>query len=180
MKRVSVLAIAAFSLFTQPVWAMRTRVHEMAESQQYGQKAGGMLGRGVINAVTCFVDPLVNIVNETKAGPPLVGTLTGIGKGLGCGVLRLGSGATDIVTFWVPGFNGFPVSDSYENCLTTSNAPANSWNSSEARPAYTPPAAAPAPAAWEVPMAEPGAAQMPASAPAQEPVHHKAKKVWTK
>ncbi len=163
--------MAAFTLFTQPVWAMRTRAHEMAESQRYGQKAGGMLGRGVINAVTCFVDPLVNIVNETKAGPPLVGTLTGVGKGLGCGVLRLGSGATDIITFWVPGFNGFPVSDSYENCLATSAAPA-SWNNAEAQPAYTPPAA---PAAWEVPTAEPGAAQTPA----QEPVH-KAKKVWTK
>jgi hypothetical protein len=23
----------------------------------------------------------------------------------------------DLVTFWVPGFNGFPVSDSYEDCL---------------------------------------------------------------
>ena len=174
MKRLSVLAIVVFAFSAQPAWAMRTRVHEMAESQQYGQKAGGMLGRGVINAVTCFVDPLVNIVNETKAGPPLVGTLTGIGKGLGCGVLRLGSGATDIITFWVPGFNGFPVSDSYENCLTTSNAPAL-WNSSEAQPAYTPPAAAPAPAAWEVSTAEPGAAQTPV----QQPVH-KAKKVWTK
>lgn len=171
MRRLPVLVIAVFALSTQPAWATRTRVHEMAESQQYGQKAGGMLGRGVINAVTCFVDPLVNIVNETKAGPPLVGTLTGIGKGLGCGVLRLGSGATDIVTFWVPGFNGFPVSDSYENCLTTSAAPA-AWNNAQVQPAYTAPAAAPA--AWEVPTAEPGAAQTPA----QEPV--KAKKAWVK
>jgi len=23
----------------------------------------------------------------------------------------------DVATFWVPGFNGFPVSDSYDNCL---------------------------------------------------------------
>ena len=176
MKRLPVLAIAAFVFSTQPVWAMRTRVHEMAESQQYGQKAGGMLGRGVINGVTCFVDPLVNIVNETKAGPPLVGTLTGIGKGLGCGVLRLGSGVTDIVTFWVPGFNGFPVSDSYENCLASREQ--TGWSSStnaampEAQPVYTPPVQ-PA-AAMEVPTAEPGAAQAP------EPVVKHKKKTWTK
>lgn len=179
MKRVNVvIAVAAVLLWTQPVWAMRTRAHEMAESQRYGQKAGGMIGRGAINVVTCFVDPLVNIVNETKAGPPLVGTLTGIGKGLGCGVLRLGSGATDIVTFWVPGFNGFPVSDSYENCMATaspgavSGTSANTWSGSEAQQAP----AAPAAPAWEVPTAEPGAAQAPA---AQEPAH-KPKKVWTK
>lgn len=107
---------------SSPAWAMRTRVHEAAESPQYKRKFGGMLGRGLLNGVTCFVDPIVNIVNETRNGPPLVGTLTGVGKGLGCGVLRLGSGVIDVGTFWVPGFNGFPVSDSYENCLAGSDA----------------------------------------------------------
>ena len=43
MKRLPVLAIAVFVLSTQPAWATRTRVHEMAESSRYGQKAGGML-----------------------------------------------------------------------------------------------------------------------------------------
>lgn len=172
MKRVSLFAVAVLALTTQPAWAARTRVHEMAESQRYGQKAGGMIGRGAINVVTCFVDPLVNIVNETKAGPPVVGTLTGVGKGLGCGVLRLGSGAIDIITFWVPGFNGFPVSDSYENCLTPGQSSNASWNQ-EAQPAYAQPAA-PAAAAWEIPTAEPGAAQV-----AAEPVA-RPKKVWTK
>ena len=171
MRRANQVIMAmALLVGAQPAWAMRTRAHEMAESPQYGQKAGGMIGRGVINAVTCFVDPLVHIVNETKAGPPLVGTLTGIGSGLGCGVLRLGSGAVDIVTFWVPGFNGFPVSDSYENCVgtgaTASAAPAQEM------PAYNPPAGN-----WETPSAEPGAAQAPA--PVQESAP-KPKKRWTK
>ena len=112
----------ALLLTMRPAWAARTSVHEAAESQEYGRKFGGMIGRGVLNAVTCFVDVIVNVVNETKSGPPLVGTLTGVAKGAGCGVLRLGSGAVDLVTFWVPGFNGFPVSDSYENCLATSSS----------------------------------------------------------
>ena len=160
----TVMVVAVMLAGASPAWAARTRAHEMAESQQYGQKAGGMLGRGVINAATCFVDPLVHIVNETKAGPPFIGTLTGIASGVGCGRLRLGSGAADIVHFWVPGFNGCPVSDSYENCIgtgaTASAAPAQEM------PAYSPPASS-----WETPSAEPGAAQAPAPKP---------KKQWTK
>ena len=149
--------------WSQPVWA-RTRIHEMAESPSYGRKAGGMVGRGALNILTSFVDVIVNIVNETKAGPPFVGTLTGVGKGVGCGALRLGSGAVDIVTFWVPGFNGFPVSDSYENCFAGGGmaAPSGYPSSMQSEPA-TP---------WEVPSAEPGAAQPPAPA--------SVKRQWTK
>ncbi len=118
----------AFVLMAQPAWAMRTRAHEAAESPQYGRKAGGMIGRGIINLGTCFVDLLVNTVNETKNGPPVVGTLVGVAKGAGCTTLRALSGAVDITTFWVPGFNGFPVSDSYDNCM----------GSTMAQPAMTP------------------------------------------
>ena len=99
-------------------WATRMPVHDAAESPAYGTKFGGMIGRGVINVATCFVDLLVNTVNETRTGPPLVGTLVGLGRGVGCTTLRAFSGGVDLLTFWVPGFNGFPVSDSYDSCLT--------------------------------------------------------------
>ena len=168
MKRVMWAVVFMLVLGNQPVWAARLQVHEAAESQQYGRKFGGMLGRGLLNALTCFVDVIVNVVNETKAGPPLVGTLTGVAKGAGCGVLRLGSGAVDLVTFWVPGFNGIPVSDSYENCLGSS-APAASGETLP--PGYGQPSST-----WEVPTTEPGAAQAPTSPPAEKP----AKKRWTK
>lgn len=133
-------AVALLVLGGQPAWAARTSVHEAAESQDYGRKFGGMIGRGALNAATCFVDVLVDLVNGTKSGPPLVGTLTGAAQGLGCGVLRLASGAVDLTTFWVPGFNGFPVSDSYDNCLT-----------SLTRAAQAPAQAAPAPQASAAP-----------------------------
>ena len=128
-RRTVWVAVGLLALAGQPAWAARTSVHEAAESQEYGRKFGGMLGRGALNVVTSFVDIIVNVVNDTKAGPPLVGTLTGVAKGAGCGVLRLGSGAVDLVTFWVPGFNGFPVSDSYENCVVdeASRAPSGSF-----------------------------------------------------
>lgn len=150
---VGIATVSAVLLAATPAWAVRTRTHEKAESLQYGEKAIGMIGRGLLNGVTCFVDPLVQTVNETKAGPPLIGTLTGLAKGTGCGVLRLGSGVVDVVTFWVPGFNGLPVSDSYENCLGggTVSAPGDAtvsmpseerWDASSSEPA-----SAPAPAA---------------------------------
>jgi len=137
----------AVVMMSQPAWAARTRMHELAESPYYKEKVGGMIGRGLLNAATCFVDPLTHTVNETKAGPPFVGTLRGIATGLGCGVLRLGSGAVDLVTFWVPGFNGFPVSDSYENCV------AGSGGITAAPPPMIMPVAtpSPSPAAWELP-----------------------------
>ena len=160
MKRAVWVVIGALVLGAQPAWAARLRVHEMAESPQYGRKFGGMLGRGALNVVTSPVDLIVNIVNETKSGPPFVGTMTGLGKGVGCGVMRLGSGAVDIVTSWVPGFNGFPVSDSYENCFAGTGGQAEM---AEPMPAGS----NQSPSNWEVPTTEPGAAQPPAEPPPQ-------------
>jgi hypothetical protein len=37
--------------------------------------------------------------------------------GLGCTALRASSGIVDVALFWVPGFNGFPVNRSYDDCL---------------------------------------------------------------
>jgi putative exosortase-associated protein (TIGR04073 family) len=158
--------VCAFIVAQPPVWAARTQIHDAAESPQYGRKFGGMIGRGLLNAATCFVDVIVNIVNDTKAGPPLVGTLTGVAKGAGCGVLRLGSGAVDLVTFWVPGFNGFPVSDSYENCFAVSGSSAEAFPPGQ--PAST----------WDVPTTEPGAAQAPTHSTTRE--EPPAKKKWSK
>jgi len=128
MKRFGDIAalVIAGALIASPAWAARTRAHEAAESAEYGRKAGGMLGRGLINVGTCFMDVLVETVNETKDGPPLIGTLEGVAKGAGCTVLRAGSGVVDVLTCWVPGFNGFPVSDSYDNCLASGSEDAAS------------------------------------------------------
>ena len=119
MKRIG-LGIALVLMLSQSAWAAKTPMHEAAESPEYGRKAGGMIGRGLINVATCFVDLLVNVVNETRNGPPVVGTLVGVGKGAGCTTLRALSGGADLLTFWVPGFNGMPVSDSYDDCLAVS------------------------------------------------------------
>lgn len=96
--------------FAKDVW-------ELAQSEAYKEKTGGMLGRGLLNAATSPVDIFVQTVKKTESGPPLLGTLTGMAGGLGCTALRASSGIVDVALFWVPGFNGFPVSRSYENCL---------------------------------------------------------------
>lgn len=104
-------------VFAVPTAHAKQTVWEMAESDAYGTKAGGMLGRGLINASTCFVDVIAQTVNGTKEGTPFIGTLTGLGGGIGCTALRATSGVLDVATFWVPGFNGIPVGRSYNNCL---------------------------------------------------------------
>ena len=142
--RKTVVGVAILLLLTQSAWATRMPVHEAAESPDYGRKFGGMIGRGVINVATSFVDLLVNVVNETRNGPPVVGTLVGLGKGAGCTTLRALSGGVDLVTFWVPGFNGFPVSDSYENCLAPAAAVPGAV-SSPVYPSVEPPSSAPTP-----------------------------------
>lgn len=90
---------------------------ERAESDVYKEKVGPMFVRGLLNAGTSPVDILVQTVDKTKSGPPLIGTLTGMAGGLGCTALRAASGIVDVALFWVPGFNGFPVNRSYHNCL---------------------------------------------------------------
>ena len=118
MKKIAMFLLLSLIL-TPSVWAQRAvdDVWSAANSEVYGTKFGGMLGRGLLNATTCFVDVIVHTVEGSKQGPPIVGSLTGLGSGIACTALRATSGVLDIATFWVPGFNGFPVSRSYSNCL---------------------------------------------------------------
>ena len=102
-----------------PARAAGLTMHQRAESPYYGEKWLGMLARGVLNVSTGFVDVLTRTLNESKSGPPILSTARGLVVGAGCGILRTASGAIDLVTFWVPGFNGAPVSPSYANCLST-------------------------------------------------------------
>ena len=121
MKKVKILlalGVCAFLLvpasFAKDTW-------EMAKSDAYKEKAGGMLGRGLVNVATSPVDIIVQTVDKTKTETPFIGTLTGMAGGLGCTALRAGSGIVDVALFWVPGFNGFPVARSYSNCLEESS-----------------------------------------------------------
>ena len=128
--------LTVLCLYLAPM-AKADDVWTMAQSPQYGRKAGGMLGRGFLNFATCFVDVIFSTVDGTKNGPPVIGTVGGLGKGIRCTALRALSGALDITTFWVPGFNGFPVCKSYADCI---GCGAKSQPAMEAPPLYQPPA----------------------------------------
>ena len=132
MKKAIVLGILFCFVFS--FTAQADNVWDMAQSKSYGRKAGGMLGRGLLNAVTCFVDiPVQMVAGAKKNKPEFVGAVGGFATGTVCTILRAASGVLDVATFWVPGFNGIPVSRSYENCLGGGEtAPA-------AAPAYVPP-----------------------------------------
>lgn len=163
MKKVAVSLLLFSFIFTPVVLAKGEvdNVWKAAQSDVYGTKLGGMLGRGLLNAVTCFVDVIVHTVEGTKEGPPIVGSLTGLGSGIACTALRATSGALDLATFWVPGFNGFPVSRSYSNCLEMQEdekleeaAPAPSETpQAEPAPVFEEPVPAPSPEQFAKPAA---------------------------
>ena len=138
-----IVAALITSIFVISPLLYADNLWDMAQSDSYGRKAGGMFGRGLLNAASCFIDLIVQTVDKTKDGPPIVGTLTGIGSGAACTVLRAGSGVVDVATFWVPGFNGVPVSKSYHNCIE-SEAAAPATPVTE-QPSYTYQAPAPEP-----------------------------------
>ena len=117
MKKVKMLLALAICVFLLVPASFAKDVWDNAKSDIYKEKVGGMLGRGFLNVATSPVDIFVQTVNKTKDGPPLIGTLTGMAGGLGCTALRASSGIVDVALFWVPGFNGFPVARSYDNCL---------------------------------------------------------------
>jgi putative exosortase-associated protein (TIGR04073 family) len=120
MKKAKVLLALVICAFLLVPMSYAKDTWEMAQSDVYKEKAGGMLGRGFVNAATSPVDIFVQTVNRSKEGPALIGTMTGMAGGLACTALRAGSGIVDVALFWVPGFNGFPVSRSYDNCLEES------------------------------------------------------------
>ena len=124
MKQVKVLLALVLCAFLVVPMSFAKDVWEMAQSDSYKEKTGGMLGRGLLNAATSPVDIVVQTVNRTKTETPFIGTLNGLAGGLGCTALRAGSGIVDVALFWVPGFNGFPVARSYNNCLEESSVAA--------------------------------------------------------
>ena len=138
VKMLLALGVCAFLLvpasFAKDTW-------EMAKSDVYKEKTGGMLGRGLVNVATSPVDIIVQTVDKTKTETPFIGTLTGMAGGLGCTALRAGSGIVDVALFWVPGFNGFPVAKSYDNCLEESSEVAAPVQSSTYQQAVAPEAA---------------------------------------
>ncbi len=116
MRKAIVLSVLFCFFFS--LNASAKNIWEMAKSPKYGEKAGGMLGRGLLNVVTCPVDIPVSTVNGAKTyKPEFMGAVGGFATGTVCTVLRAASGIIDVATFWVPGFNGIPVGRNYGNCL---------------------------------------------------------------
>jgi putative exosortase-associated protein (TIGR04073 family) len=129
--------------FVMSLNAYAKNIWEKAESDQYGEKAGGMVGRGLLNVVTSPIDiPAATVHGAQTRKPALGGGVSGFFMGAGCTILRAGSGILDVAFFWVPDFNGLPVSKKYSNCLDFSGATAYVAPAAPApRAQYTPPPA---------------------------------------
>ena len=81
-----------------------------ASSSNYWEKAPSMFVRGLHNVAFGWVEILAQPVRHSKNAPLLFGTLTGLVMGPVMAITRTGSGLVDVLTFWVPGFNGWPLS----------------------------------------------------------------------
>ena len=147
MKKAIVFTLLFCFAFTYAAYAKD--VWEMAASPKYGEKAGGMLGRGLLNVATCFVDPFVGAVHGAQTGSPeFLGAIGGFATGTACAVLRATSGVIDVAGSWIPGFNGIPICRNYGECFScTAPSPAAPMTTSYASPApittYQEPAPAP-------------------------------------
>ena len=131
MKKV--IALSAVFCFLFSLSARASDVWQMADSEKYGEKAGGMLGRGLLNAATCFVDMPVGAVNGAKRNKPeFLGGIGGFASGAVCTIFRAASGVLDVATFWVPSFHGIPICRTYGDCFTCGGT------SAAAAPTYQP------------------------------------------
>jgi putative exosortase-associated protein (TIGR04073 family) len=78
-----------------------------ADSENYFAKAPSQLFRGLHNVAFGWGEVISHPIRTTKNAPLVVGTATGLVTGPVTAVLRTGSGLIDVLTFWIPGFNGW-------------------------------------------------------------------------
>lgn len=142
MKKV--IGLAAIFCLAFSLNAQAKDLWEMAQSPKYGEKAGGMLGRGILNAASCPIDMFASAAKGSREGTnQFVGVVGGFAKGALCTVTRATSGVIDAATFWVPSWNGIAPCRSYEDCFacTAQAAP----RAVAAATVYQPAPSAPAP-----------------------------------
>lgn len=118
---------------------------EMAKSPKYGEKAGGMIGRGLINAASSPIDMFASAAKGGReSSNQFVGAVGGFAKGAVCTITRAASGVIDVATFWVPQWNGVAPCRSYEDCFACTG---EASGTESAAPVYQSTPSAPAPIA---------------------------------
>ena len=80
----------------------------------YLVKFPSMILRGVVNIITSPAEIVVHTVKGTKEGKPVVGTLVGLGEGVGWTLDHIGRGVLDIVGSIVPNYHGAPPTHKLE------------------------------------------------------------------
>lgn len=81
-------------------------LNEAADSDQYGKKAPAMFVRGGGDVLISPAEVITTTYQDTIHKPPVVGTVMGLGKGTAYTIDRAGRGTLDMLTFWVPNYNG--------------------------------------------------------------------------
>ena len=114
MRKLVVLALLfTFVLGTASVFAaektynpasmLDNKIQDGAKSDHYIAKAPSQLARGMYNVTFGWSE----IVTDLFQPPFGVGTAMSPVTGPVTAIAKTGSGLVDLLTFWVPGFNGF-------------------------------------------------------------------------
>ncbi len=111
---VSVM-LGSASVFAQqtynPAAMLNQQIEHGADSHNYFAKAPSQLFRGLHNVAFGWS----NILTDLFQPPIGLGTAMAPLTGPATAITRTLSGAIDLVTFWVPGFNGFSITDGEKN-----------------------------------------------------------------
>jgi len=120
VKKIAVVLLA-FMLMTAPATAGEI-LSDWGNSSEYAEKVPGMLLRGACNATAVPFDLLMGVVDGTKDGDPVVGSIVGVWSGAQDGFDRAGRVLFDVVGAALPNFNGFP---DYKPCPLTGSVLGN-------------------------------------------------------
>ncbi len=117
MKKIVALFLVALVAFSasafaakadhtyNPATMMSNKIEDGARSDHYYAKAPSQLLRGTHNVAFGWSD----IVSDLFQPPIGIGTAMGPLTGTATAIARTGSGVVDLLTFWIPGVNGFSV-----------------------------------------------------------------------
>ena len=113
MKKIGIVMLVLMMTASSSLFAA-CPLDDNANSSKYLVKFPSMIGRGVVTIITSPAEIVVHAVKGTKEGKPVLGTLVGLGEGIGWTLDHIGRGVLDIVTSFIPNYHGSPPTHKLE------------------------------------------------------------------
>ena len=102
------------------------------QDMRYPKSPFNKLGRGVINATTCWIEIPAEVCRVSEKKGPIVGCTLGLAEGFFTTLLRGATGIFDAVTFIIPPYNKPLMQPEY--ALDSFGESFNDYSDEQARP----------------------------------------------